>query len=99
MSDPGQIWLLSFKIPLDRIDEDGIGFQGTEAAGLSESEDSLHPAVAFSRAGSLRALSPQDPEADHPFGIVVDWGVPREWDKSRPVTAVARRGMPELRHR
>ena len=42
-----------------------------EAAGLPESEDSFHPAVAFFRAGSLRALSPQDPEADHPFGMVV----------------------------
>ena len=66
---------------------------------MPESEDSFHPAVAFFRAGSLRALLPQDPEADHPFRMVVDWGVPREWDKTRLVTAVARRGMPELRHR
>jgi len=34
MSEPGQILLLSSKMPMDRIDEDGIGFQGAEAAGL-----------------------------------------------------------------
>ena len=83
-----------------RIDEDGISFQGKEAAGLPESEDSFHPAVAFFRAGSLRALSPQDSEVDQPFGIVVGWGAPHVIHSLREVPEQSyQKGMPELRHR
>ena len=67
MSDPGQIWLLSFKILLDCLDEDGIRFQRTATAGLPEGKDPFHPVVVFFRACSLKALLPQESEADHPF--------------------------------
>ena len=47
-------------------------FEREDAAGFQVSENPFHPAVSFSRAGTLRKLSHQESNAYHPFGMF--WG-------------------------
>ena len=74
LSDPSRISFLSSEIFLDSVYEDGIGFQRAQAAGLPERKNPFHPAVALVAAGSLAAFSPQDPQADHLFCMVIGVG-------------------------
>lgn len=73
LGDPGYIGFLFFEIAADSVNENGVGFQGAQAAGLFEGENPFQSAVAFIAAGSLAAFSLQDAEADHPFCMVVGW--------------------------
>ena len=71
LSDPSRINFLSSEVSLDSVNEDGIGFQRAQAAGLPERKNQFHPAVALVAAGSMAAFSPKDPKADHPFCMVI----------------------------
>jgi len=69
--DPGKVGLSSVEVVLKGVNACGEKRPGLQPAGLSDRQDSFHPAVALFTGGTLGALSPQHAEAQDSFRVVV----------------------------